>query len=266
MDPYQILGISPNATDDEIKKAYRTLVKQYHPDKNGSAEASGRVQLINEAYEILTDPLTLLKHHQPVYTEVIEEEDPIEAHKREFKRKRWEKEQAARARALSRQKVAYTVLRTLTFPILVFSLLIVADGFLPFIPHEEIPIAGWQEREAGGKYSKGVLNSYLQTPGFYVRVPHEFHLSYPYYDDVKPPVTIYTSAIFDVPRQVSSTFGGYHWRVEIQNTIHNHFFPIKWMLLLSSLFVVIRKKFSLLDYAVCFLPALFLVGVIVIMM
>ena len=266
MDPYQILGISPDAKNDEIKKAYRRLVKQYHPDKNSSAEASSRVQLINAAYEILSDPLKRAQYHQPAYADVIEEEDPIEAYKREFKRKRWEKEQAARARAITRERVTYKVFRTLTFPILVFALLIVTDGFLPFIPHEEIPIAGWQERERGGKYSQGVLNSYLQTPGFYVRVPHEFHLNYPYYDDVKPPVTIYTSAIFDVPREVSSTFGGYHWKVEILNTVHNHYFPVKWMLLLSSLFVVIRKKFSLLDYAVCFLPALFLVGVIVIMM
>lgn len=266
MDPYQILGISPNATDDEIKKAYRRLVKQYHPDKNSSPEAGGRVQLLNAAYEILTDPLKRAHYHQPTYADVIEEDDPIEAYKREFKRKRWEKEQAAKARALSRQKVAYKVLRTLTFPILLFALLIVLDGFLPFVPHEEIPIAGWQERERGGKYSKGALISYLQTPGFYVRVPHRFHLNYPYYDDLRPPVTIYTSAIFDVPRHVYSTFGGYNWRVEIPNTIHSHIFPIKWMLLLSSLFVVARKKFSHLDYVSCFLPALLLAGVIVIMM
>ena len=34
MDPYQILGISPDASDDEVKKAYRTLSKKYHPDAN----------------------------------------------------------------------------------------------------------------------------------------------------------------------------------------------------------------------------------------
>lgn len=34
MDPYKVLGVSSNATDDEIKKAYRTLSRKYHPDAN----------------------------------------------------------------------------------------------------------------------------------------------------------------------------------------------------------------------------------------
>lgn len=38
MDPYQVLGISPNASDDEVKHAYRTLSKKYHPDANINSE------------------------------------------------------------------------------------------------------------------------------------------------------------------------------------------------------------------------------------
>lgn len=50
-DPYRILGISPDASDDEIKKAYRNMAKKYHPDvNNGSPEAEQRMKEVNEAY------------------------------------------------------------------------------------------------------------------------------------------------------------------------------------------------------------------------
>ena len=50
-DPYQVLGVSPNATDAEVKAAYRRLAKEYHPDRNGgSAEAEKKMMQINDAY------------------------------------------------------------------------------------------------------------------------------------------------------------------------------------------------------------------------
>src|SRR5579872_5623754 len=52
-DYYQILGINKNATEDEIKKAYRKLAQQYHPDKAGGDEK--KFKEINEAYQVLSD-------------------------------------------------------------------------------------------------------------------------------------------------------------------------------------------------------------------
>ena len=54
MDPYKVLGLSPGASDDEIKKAYRTLAKRYHPDANpGDKTAEQKMKEINAAYDML---------------------------------------------------------------------------------------------------------------------------------------------------------------------------------------------------------------------
>ena len=56
-DLYAILGVSRSASGDEIKRAYRKLAMQHHPDRNGGCEnAAGRFKEINEAYSILSDP------------------------------------------------------------------------------------------------------------------------------------------------------------------------------------------------------------------
>ncbi len=53
-DPYRVLGVSPSASEDEIKKAYRALAKKYHPDVNsGASDAEARMKEINEAYSTI---------------------------------------------------------------------------------------------------------------------------------------------------------------------------------------------------------------------
>src|SRR6266571_123990 len=55
-DYYEVLGVTRGASDDEVKKAFRRLAKQYHPDANKEQGAGARFIEISEAYEVLSDP------------------------------------------------------------------------------------------------------------------------------------------------------------------------------------------------------------------
>lgn len=56
-DPYSVLGLTPDATDEEVKRAYRALAKKYHPDMNpGDAHAAEMMNKINAAYDQIKNP------------------------------------------------------------------------------------------------------------------------------------------------------------------------------------------------------------------
>uniref|UniRef100_A0AC35U5C2 DnaJ homolog subfamily C member 16 n=1 Tax=Rhabditophanes sp. KR3021 TaxID=114890 RepID=A0AC35U5C2_9BILA len=56
-DPYKALGISRSSSSKEIKRAYKNLAKEWHPDKNDSPDASEKFMAVQRAYEVLNDPL-----------------------------------------------------------------------------------------------------------------------------------------------------------------------------------------------------------------
>ena len=55
-DYYQVLGVSRDASQDDVKRAYRRLARKYHPDVSKESDAEARFKEVGEAYEVLRDP------------------------------------------------------------------------------------------------------------------------------------------------------------------------------------------------------------------
>ena len=265
MNPYQVLGVPQEATQDEIKKAYRRLAKQYHPDRNKSKAAEVIIVRVNEAYEILSDPVKKARYDQPYqtfYTQT-DEEHLYEERKRAFRKRKWEEAQRAEAKREKREKLIYKIMRVLAFPCLAFAMVLVVDEWLPVNTYVEIADRGWQVRGPSGRSGRqGILSSYMQTPNFVLSVPNEVHLDYDYFG--KPgPIKIEATPILKIPRFIEVITKKHLYVFDAAGTIYSILLPLHYIMLLSAGYVVYTRRYSKLSYSLCFLPIMLLLIIVV---
>jgi hypothetical protein len=192
------------------------------------------------------------------------DEDPVEAYKREFQRKRFEKEKDARKRQIRAERKIFKFVHTITLPILAFAMFLIVDDLLPSNVYHEVAEMGWQE--SAGKGVRKVYTTYMQTASFVVAVPAELHLDYPYYEQHKEALTIRASSMLNIPQTIEVVINGNLYQTDALYTIYSMFIPLHYLLFISALFTVARKNYSKLNYSLCFLPALILCFVILKMM
>lgn len=68
---YNILGVAPNASTDDIKKRYRSLAMRFHPDRNSDEGAEARFNAIQQAYEVLTDAKRRSEYDQQMNDRIV---------------------------------------------------------------------------------------------------------------------------------------------------------------------------------------------------
>ncbi|MGB8516965.1 MAG: DnaJ domain-containing protein [Gallionella sp.] len=68
---YNILGVAPNASSDDIKKRYRSLAMRFHPDRNSDENAAVRFNAIQQAYEVLADDKHRVEYDQKFNDRIV---------------------------------------------------------------------------------------------------------------------------------------------------------------------------------------------------
>lgn len=138
---YAILGVSPESSDAEIKTAYRRLALLLHPDKNPQPEAETAFKEVNEAYEVLSDPISRNLYNQ-MLAQVVQPQQVW--HRDPAYRRRQQAGYKPQARGPSARAVmmhnSLRLLRSVSWVALAFCLLMLLDYALPNRVSQEVVV------------------------------------------------------------------------------------------------------------------------------
>jgi hypothetical protein len=274
MDPYHLLGVSRDASTNEIRKAYRALIKKYHPDINAGADAIRMTAMINEAYETLTDREKRSAYDNRIFAVDLNDiqEDPDEVYKREYDAKKAEQGREKARKKTEREAKLYQVGRVLCYPIILFSLAVIVDYYLPVHTEVDTPVFGYQKSYTGRSYPGGrrsfdVHASYVKTTQYEFRVPDHLHVDYNYAADQKKPLYIEFTPIFETFTRVGVDEGEYVVMYDIPGSIYTFiFFPVPYILLALSVAVLRDSEYTRRRYILSFMPAAITICLLILML
>lgn len=165
---YTILGVSPSAHAADIKRAYRRLALQYHPDKNPTAAAEQFFKEVNEAYDVLGDPQKKYAYDQqflnPVYETPIPEEEP--KHRDPYFRRKAGREAAPRPSSDSQLELMrqyLPIFSWFTGVSFLFTSLLLVDFVFPVSFSEEVISESYTVYKTGRHGGKYYAYDVLQT-------------------------------------------------------------------------------------------------------
>jgi curved DNA-binding protein CbpA len=223
---YFILSLNIYASDAEVKRAYRRLAVQFHPDKNSSPEAEEIFKEVNEAYEVLGDSAKKAIYDQMLRGEEVVEE-PVEPPKHRDPRYKPRPKPAGPKKPTHREEILAMMAENLRYALMVsrltllFSVVLIADYSLPPVKTKTNVVT---ENPTRGSSFKLQLRD-----GKSVSVSREAAKKL----RRATQLTIYRSAWFSVPRSLEDERT--HFRTSIDLSIYGSFIFWPVLLLLTSL-------------------------------
>lgn len=232
---YEVLGVQVSASNADLKRAYRNLVKRYHPDINPAAEAKDKIRLINEAYEVLSEyysrqayDLTMEGGSSAAYEPPKETEEV--KYRREYLKKQAHEKRVSLENLLKTKIKFYRFQRIVCFLFFASGLLFTVDYY--YAPNQidakitSMNLAFKQTELKLGKWilsaDRGLYEEYQRTGG--------------------KEVIVTFSSIFKIPTNVglkgsSSTYS-------IKGTLHSLGNVLSIMVLVFSAMVIKDKEYS----------------------
>lgn len=172
------------------------------------------------------------------------EVDPQEEYRQEYLRKKWERQHEEKLMQEERNRALYKFIRYLCYPFLLFSILLIADYYLPSDVFKEVPNYGWQT-SSGGRKGPAIYRTYMETPSHVFRVPPDEHIDYNYSADRKKLVMLEITPMFGTVKKVGFEIADPEYRTyDSLGTIYSTWIPMPYVLFLLSLIIVRKEKYE----------------------